>query len=816
MATQTPPLPLRPRRATDSESAAPPAATQASTDERGRVARVAAALRGRPELLALLVLAAVLHLWNLGINGQANDYYSAAVKSMSSSWHAFLYGSFDVAGVQTVDKPPLALWVQALSVRVFGWGTWSYLVPQALMGVATVGLTYDVARRVFGRFAGSVAGLALVLTPIAVAISRHNNPDALLILCSVGALWFLVRGLEDGRVRWMALAGLMIGLGFETKMAAALTIVPGIVAAWLWIAPNGRTKAVRELGIFSAVATVVGLAWPMLMWLTPSGSRPWISGTNDNSIWSLIFGYNGLGRLFGQDGGPATSATGNAGGMGGGGGGMGGVFGGDAGPFRLLNASLGGQAGWLIGTALVAGLGLLLLTRLRRTDARTGFLLAMGGAFLVTAVAFSRASGIFHPYYVSLLAPFVAALVGAGFGTVAVGALGRGRRDGVAAASLDSRGALRGTTGRRAAVPVDDDDPAHAVATSSVADGIPPAGVGPRASFETIVLRAMGPAMIAAGVATELVVIHNSAADVQWLVPVLIAGGIAASLALLVGHDGLGRFGGRRVRSVVLASIAALLLAAPGAWAVQTLDHATSSTFPAGGPASSGMGMGGGPGGGRGGTGGMRGQGGPGAGGAPPALPGGTSGSATALPPGTTQAPSAGGTTSGGTGSTSGATGSAAGGTTSGTATQGRSGGPGGGGGGGMFGGNSTELNAAVAYAAAQGGGTIAVSSQSSAASSILTGTSAANVSVAGIGGFSGSESAVSAEWLAQQVENGNIRWVLATSSGMGGGPGGGASGGRVGATQIMALVQQVGTAVPSVDGLYDLQGLASAIRAAG
>jgi 4-amino-4-deoxy-L-arabinose transferase-like glycosyltransferase len=771
MATQTPPLSLRHRDDTDHEPTPPGATPAAATGRPGRLARIGGALRARPELVLLLVLAGVLNLWNLGINGQANDYYSAAVKSMSSSWHAFLYGSFDAAGVQTVDKPPLALWVQALSVRIFGFSSWSYLVPQALMGVATVGLTYDVARRVFGRVAGAAAGLALVLTPIAVAISRHNNPDALLILCSVAALWFLVRGLEDGRVRWLALSGLAIGLGFETKMAAALTIVPGIVAAWLWIAPNGRLKAVRELGIFGAVAAVVGLAWPMLMWLTPAGSRPWISGTNDNSIWSLIFGYNGLGRLFGQDGGPATAATGNAGGMGGGapgggGGGMGGVFGGDAGPFRLLNAALGGQAGWLIGSALVAGLGLLLLTRLRRTDRRTGFLLAMGGAFLVTAVAFSRASGIFHPYYVSLLAPFVAALFGAGIGTVLAGA-------------------------KRADTDLD-----------------------------RVVLTALGPALIAAGVATELVVLHNSATDLDWLAPVLVAGGVLASLALLLGR------GGHRVRTAALAAITALLLTAPGAWAVDTLGHATSSTFPAGGPASTGMGMGGGPGG-------MRGAGGPG-GGTPPAMAGGTGSSApgasspnaagaaggtssgaagasgssaTALPPGTTSS-------AGGSSTTGGTSSGATGGPSSSTATAGGPGG--GGGGGGMFGGNSAELTAAVAYARTQGGGTIAVSSQSTAAASILSGTGSSSVEVAGIGGFSGSESAVSADWLAQQVEDGKIRWVLASSSGGMGGGMGGASGGRVGATKIMALVQQVGKQVGSVDGLYDLQGLASAIRAAG
>ena len=351
----------------------------------------------RPELTALLVLAAVLYLWALDRNGFANEYYSAAVRSMSTSWHAFLYGSFDVAGVMTVDKPPLALWVQALSVRAFGYSSWAMLVPQALMGVATVGLAYDLTRRRFGRLAGFAAGLALVFTPVTVAIARHNNPDALLVLCCTAALWAVVRGLEDGRTRWMVLAGVAVGLGFEAKMAAALLVVPAIAAAWAWSAPANRVRGLLAGG---AAMGVVGLAWPVLVWLTPAADRPWVSGTSDNSIWSLILGYNGLGRLFGQDGGP--------GGMGGGT-----MFGGEPGLLRLFNESLGGQAGWLLGVALVGGLALLATTRLRRTDPRTGWLLAVGGAALTTAVAFSRAEGIFHPYYVAQLAPLAAALVGA-------------------------------------------------------------------------------------------------------------------------------------------------------------------------------------------------------------------------------------------------------------------------------------------------------------------------------------------------------------------------------------------------------------------
>ncbi len=421
--------------------------------------------RPRPELALLLLIAGVLNLWGLSENGWANEYYSAAVRSMSSSWHAFLYGSFDAAGVMTVDKPPLSSWVQVAFVKVFGFHSLSLLVPQALMGVATVALVYDLTRRLWGRPAGFVAGLALATTPIAVAISRHNNPDALLILSCVGALWATVRGLQDGRTRWIVLAGVCVGLGFEAKMAAALLVVPGIVAAWLWIAPRGRLAALRQLLAGGAAMVAVGGAWPLLVALTPAADRPWVSGTSDNSILSLIFGYNGLGRLSGQAGGP--QAFGGGGGAAAGGG----PFGGPSGVLRLLDSSLGGQAGWLLGFALVAGLGVAIASRLRRADERTGWLIVVGGAALTCAVAFSAASGIFHPYYVSQLAPFAAALVGAGVGQVLRGGL-------------------------------------HA--------------------------RVIAPLAIAGGVVTTLVVLHNNPGQLTWLPPLLVTAGVLAAGALVL------------------------------------------------------------------------------------------------------------------------------------------------------------------------------------------------------------------------------------------------------------------------------------------
>ena len=672
-----------------------------------------------PEFLALLALAAGLNLWGLSINGMANEYYSGAVRSMASSWHAFLFGSLDAGGVMTVDKPPLALWVQALSVRAFGFSSWAMLVPQALMGVASVALVYDLVRRRFGRAGGFAAGAVLALTPIAVAVSRHNNPDALLVLCVIGALWAVVRALEDGRVRWLVLAGACVGLGFEAKMGAALLVVPALFVAWVWAAPRNR---VPGLVCGGAALLVAGLFWPVLVWLVPASSRPWISGTSDNSIWSLIMDYNGVGRLDGQAGGPGGAI-----------GGGGGVFGGDPGVLRLLNDALGGQAGWLLGFAAVAGVALVASSRLRRRDPVTGWVLAVGGSALTAAVAFSFAKGIFHPYYVSELAPFSAALVGAGV--------------------------ARFTQG----------DP---------------------------IARLFGPLAIAAGVATELAVTSG----VSWATPVIVIGGLGAAAALAAGGNAA------RIRNAAIAVGLASLLIAPAAWSVQTLGHPISSTFPAGGPANAGGGFGG-PGG-RGGPpngGGNFGGPPPGAngGGFGPGASGGTAGTApgtaggvTGTAPGTAgsgTAPGTGGGTAGTTGTARGANGGFS-----------RRGGFGGG-----FGGNSASLTTALRYVKAHGGGTLAVSSQSTAAAAIV----ASNADVAGIGGFSGRESAVSVGWFAQEVRDGKLRWVL--SDEMGGG--GLRNDGRTGSNTVMSAVASVCKAVETDSvTVYDCAGRAGALAAAG
>ncbi len=677
------------------------------------VPRLAAGVRARPELPAVLAIAALLNLWGLSINGWANTFYAGAVRSMASSWHDFLFASLDKTGLMTVDKPPLALWVQALSARIFGVNSLSILVPEALMGIAAAGLTYDLVRRRFGRPAGFAAGIALAVTPITVAISRHNNPDQLLILCCVAALWFAVRALEDGRTKWLVWCGVCVGLGFETKMAVALFVVPGIALAYLWIAPRGRGAALRQLTLGGIAMAVVGLAWPLLVTLTPAADRPWISGTSDNSIWSLIFNYNGVGRVTGQTGTPGAFG-------GGGGGGGGGAFGGSTGVARLLQSGLGDQAGWLIGFAIVAGLGLLVASRLRRSDPRTGWLIAIGGAFAVSAVVFSYASGIFHPYYVSFLAPWTAMLVGAGVGQ----ALSAERR-----------------------------------------------------------ARIVGPLAIVGGAVTELVVLGNLSGSLSWARPLVIVAGLAGAVALAIRLS-------PRLRMIALGVTLAALLAAPATWATETLGHATSSTFPAGGPASASMG---GPGGGPGGAGGRRfslrgigGSGGPPTGAAPraPAPRGAESLRGPPPRPAAAASPAP-------------AVASAA---------------PGG-----MFGGDSASLKAAVSYAKAHGGGTIGVESQESAASAIIS----SDGNVAGLGGFSGRESTVTASWLAMEVRDGRLRWILSsTGQDAAGGFGGPRGDSRQGSAATLAIAEKVGRKVTFSSGssqvtMYDLNGRASAILAA-
>ncbi|MDA0166671.1 glycosyltransferase family 39 protein [Solirubrobacter ginsenosidimutans] len=374
--------------------------------------------------VAVLALAAALCLWNLTISGYSNEYYAAAARAGSESWKAWFFGAIDPGSFITVDKPPLSLWLMGLSARVFGFSSFSILLPQALCTIAAVALLFATVRRVAGDAAGLIAALALALTPITIAIGRVNNPDALLVLLLVASAWFTVRALESGRGKHLALAGAVVGLAFMTKMLQGWMVVPALGAAYLWTGKPALLVRVRQLAVAFAVMVAVSAAWPLAVTLWP-GSKPYIGGSTDGSPWNLIFGYNGFGRIFGEGGG-----------MGGGGGP---TFGGSAGLLRMFNTEVGAQIAWLLplaGVALVFGLWT--TRRAARTDLRHAGLVLFGVWALVHVLVFSTQQGIFHPYYVSALAPAVAAL--AGIGLVALWGAARESWAGVALLAATTAG----------------------------------------------------------------------------------------------------------------------------------------------------------------------------------------------------------------------------------------------------------------------------------------------------------------------------------------------------------------------------------------
>ena len=393
----------------------------------------------------LLLFMSIFYLWNLTINGMANSYYAAAAQAASTSWLAWLFGSLDAANFVSVDKPPISMMIMGLFGRLFGFSSWSMLLPHALAGIATVVLVYLVVRRWYGARAGLITGAVMALTPAAALMFRFNNPDSFLTLFLTASAYSFLRAFEGNKpVLWLSLAGLFTGFAFNTKMLQGLLLLPIMTIIYISFARPKFTTRMWPLGVAGRVTIVSTLWWSILVWLTPAVSRPWVGSTSDNSIWSLIFGYNGFGRLLGDGGGPggrpdgmmqmgaqAASQTasptaqlmmppigmmGGSFGAGGHGNGPGGVgFGGETGVLRIFNESFGPNIAWLIPVALIsAGLVIWLLRRApRHNKERIGVLLWLGW-LLMHIVIFSMTSGTIHPYYVVTMAPAVAALVGIG------------------------------------------------------------------------------------------------------------------------------------------------------------------------------------------------------------------------------------------------------------------------------------------------------------------------------------------------------------------------------------------------------------------
>lgn len=411
--------PKRPNSSTvDTSLPIPPAPAPSATDTtvvsgsrsvRDRFAGSTQASWVLPAQVGVLALAAFIYLFNLTVSGFANTFYSMAAQAASQSWSAWFWGSLDSSNFITVDKPPLATMLMGLSVRLFGLSSWSILLPEALCGVATVAVVYAIVNRRAGPVAATIAGLVTVLSPAAVLMFRYNNPDALLTLLLVLAAWAFMRALEDGRLRWVVLAALFVGLAFNTKFLQAYLVLPAFAIVYLIAAPVVLRKRLVGLAVALAAVIVFSGWWVLAVQLVPADMRPYVGGSTDGTALQLLFGYDGLGRIFGQLSGNVRADITNLPF------GPAATFSGPPGLLRLFNRQIGGQIAWLLPFAAIGATSSLLLRRGRpRTDLSRAAVL-MWTLWLVThALVFSLMDGIIHSYYVVVMAPAIGALVGTG------------------------------------------------------------------------------------------------------------------------------------------------------------------------------------------------------------------------------------------------------------------------------------------------------------------------------------------------------------------------------------------------------------------
>ena len=355
-------------------------------------------------------IAAIVQLWGLTSVGFGNAYYSAALRGMSSSWANFLYASFDGGGLVTVDKPPMALWVGVIFVKVLGFTPLGVLLPGALATIGSVVLVSRSVARTWGHLAAAVAGLTLAVTPVAVVIGRSNNLDATLVVLMVSAAVCAVRAAEHGRRGWLVAAALLAGCAVTTKMAAAFPVIPGLFAAYAWRAPISRRRRARDVALAALAFAVSATWWFALVELTPSQSRPYVGSSDHNSVVELAVDRNGVGQLAGTN--PSSAGDNPARRT------PGGMFGlgfssGPPHPLRLINYELGTQIGWTVPMTLAA-IALAWNTRKQWSIVEAASLVVFGSWFVIGAVGFSLTRGTVHPYYLANIAPPMAVLLGAG------------------------------------------------------------------------------------------------------------------------------------------------------------------------------------------------------------------------------------------------------------------------------------------------------------------------------------------------------------------------------------------------------------------
>jgi 4-amino-4-deoxy-L-arabinose transferase-like glycosyltransferase len=444
----------------------------------------------RPALVLIAALAGLSYAWALG-QDPLEPYYAAAVRSMSMSWHNFIYGAFDPTGTVTLDKLPGAFWIQALAVRAFGFHTWVIVVPQAIEGVLTVLVLYRAVQRLAGPVAGLIAAAVVAVSPATVALNRGNISDSLMILLLVLAADAVSAAIASGSQPRLILAGVWVGLAFQAKMIEAWLVLPALGLAYLVSAPGPAGRRIRQLAVAGAVAALVSLSWMTAVSLVPASHRPYIDGSQDNSAYQQVFVYNGFGRfgdqtplqlLAGQSIGATSAVVTPA-----------------AAPDRLLRGDLGRDTGWLIPAALaIAAWGIVSRRRRPRGDPLRACFVLWGGWLVLLAVTFSLATTI-NPYYTAALTPAVAAVLGTGAAAFwSADRSASGRRIGLAVL-------IAGTT-------------AYAAWLVASAGGQAPGW--------------LVPAVIAAGVAAVAMVAASAAVrGTAWLAMAVVAGLAAACVA---------------------------------------------------------------------------------------------------------------------------------------------------------------------------------------------------------------------------------------------------------------------------------------------
>ncbi|MGH9070526.1 MAG: ArnT family glycosyltransferase [Acidimicrobiales bacterium] len=366
----------------------------------------------RPALCSIALLGALSYGWGMW-HQVLEPYYGGAVRSMSMSWHNFFFGSLDPVGSISVDKLPGALWVQSLSVRLFGFHVWAIVAPQVLAGSLTVLVLYRVVRRLGGPVAGIVAAIVLVAaSPVTTGLNRDNISDTLLVLTLVLAADGTTAALTKGLWRSLILAGVWVGLGFQFKMVQAWLILPALAVAYLLAGPGSVKRRMLQLASARGICAIVSLSWMTAVTLTPAHSRPYVDGSQHDSVFEQVFVYNGIGRIAGDPAfhtqalsdfadalaSPLAAARKSSPGWG-----------------RMLVGSEGRNTGWLLPVAVFAGLAVLLTRRRapRSDPLRTGAVL--WGTWLLLNLAPLDSGTFIQPYYAAVLSPAVAALCGLGF-----------------------------------------------------------------------------------------------------------------------------------------------------------------------------------------------------------------------------------------------------------------------------------------------------------------------------------------------------------------------------------------------------------------